>query len=218
MTSPAEGRASAGLPRPCLMLVTDRRLAGGEDALLDAVDAAISGGVNAVQLREKDLAQEELIALAKRLREVTRNRALLFINGALKVAEEVEADGVHLPEAAPGVDTPRMVGRSVHSVDAALRAEKEGVQYLVAGPVFETRSHEGSPAGVELVRKICEAVDPPVLGIGGVDYQRAATVVRAGAAGVAVISAILASPDPRDAAARLSRALALATPEAGAAR
>lgn len=217
MTS--EGEADARLPRPSLMLVTDRRLAGAEDALVRAVDEAVTGGVDVVQLREKDLDHDRLQALAERLRDVTRGRALLIVNSATDVATDVGADGVHLPEDAPGVDTGLIVGRSVHSVEAAERAAQEGVDYVIAGPLFETRSHEGAPAaGVELVRNICEAVAVPVLGIGGVDYQRAAAVMRAGAAGVAVISAILASPDPRDAAACLSDAVAEAYRGAGAAR
>jgi thiamine biosynthesis protein ThiS len=203
-----EGTAGVGLPRPCLMLVTDRQLAGGEEALVRAVDEAIRGGVNVVQLREKELDDDHLRTLGRRLRGVTLGRALLLVNGAAEVAIEVGADGVHLPEDAPGVDIPLILGRSVHSVEAAVRAEGEGVDYLVAGPVFETRSHEGAPAaGVELIRKICEAVRLPVLGIGGVDYQRAAEVTRAGAVGVAVISAILSVSAPREAARGLKESL-----------
>lgn len=207
------------LPRPCLMLVTDRHLAGSKDELVRAVDEAVTGGVNAVQLREKDLDHYALRILGQRARDVTRGRALLFVNSAADVATEVGADGVHLPEDVAGVATPLIVGRSVHSLEAAVRAERDGVDYLVAGPVFETRSHEGAPGvGVELVRKICEAVRLPVLGIGGVDYLRAADVMRAGAVGVAVISAILAAPSPRDAAVRLKGALTEAYRGAGAAR
>jgi len=217
--SPREGAAGVRLPRPCLMLVTDRRLAGGDEALLHAVDEAVTGGVNAVQLREKDLDHDRLLVLARRLLDVMRGRALLFVNSAADVALEVGADGVHLPEDAPGVEAPLIVGRSVHSAEAAKRADGEGVDYLLAGPVFETHSHEGARAsGVELVRRICEAVGLPVLGIGGLDYQRAATVMGAGASGVAVISAILASKEPRNAAVRLSEALAGAYRGAGAAR
>src|SRR3990170_4672945 len=90
------------LPVPTLMLVTDRTLAGGEDALVDAVAAAVAGGVDAVQLRGKDLPPDRLLALAHRLRDVTaRTGALLIVNGPLEVALTANADGVHLPEAAP---------------------------------------------------------------------------------------------------------------------
>lgn len=193
------------------MLVTDRALAGGTDALVRVVSEAVQGGANAVQLREKDLAERELAALGRRLREATRERALLLVNGSLDVALECEADGVHLPEAAEAVETPLLVGRSVHSVEAARRAVAEGARYLVAGPVYETRSHPGrAGAGVELIRRISEAVDVPVVAIGGIDYQRVEGVVKAGACGVAVISALVGAAAPREAASQLMDALVAA--------
>src|SRR2546426_10662868 len=113
--------ATPRLQIPTLMLVTDRHLAGGEDPLLRAVDDAINGGVNAVQLREKDLPPNELLALACRLREVTAGRALLIVNGPQDLALEAGADGVHLPEGAEPPRPPRTFtwGRSVHSAEAA---------------------------------------------------------------------------------------------------
>lgn len=194
------------------MLVTDRRMAGGEDALLDAVAEAVEGGVNAVQLREKDLPEAELLPLARRLREVTARRALLLVNGPLEVALEAEADGVHLPEHAPaqggGPDPHVIVGRSVHSVDAAGRAEREGAGYLVVGPVFETASHpEAQAGGLEIIRKVVSATRVPVLGIGGITSKNAADVMRAGASGVAVISAILGAEFPGVAASELRDAV-----------
>ena len=214
------------LSLPCLMVVTDRVLCGGADGLAAAVEAAVSGGADAVQLREKDpdgrsLPASELSTLARRLREVTRG-ALLVVNGPLEVAVAVEADGVHLPEDAPMPPRPRrgfLVGRSVHSAEAACRAEAAGADYLVAGPIFETRSHPGvEPAGLALVEEIARAVRVPVLAIGGVTAGRVEEVVRAGASGVAVISAVLAQPDPRAAAEALRRALDAAWSDARAAR
>lgn len=194
------------------MLVTDRCMAGGEDALVDAVAEAVEGGVNAVQLREKDLPKAELLSLSRRLREVTAGRALLLVNGPLDVALEARADGVHLPEHAPaqgGSPEPRViVGRSVHSVDAAVRAEEEGAGYLVVGPVFETASHpEAQAGGLEIIRKVVSATRVPVLGIGGITSKNAADVMRAGASGVAVISAILGADFPGVAARELRDAV-----------
>jgi thiamine-phosphate diphosphorylase len=193
------------------MLVTDRRLAGGEDALLRAVAEAIDGGVNVVQLREKDLPPAALLPLACRLREVTRGRALLLVNGPVDVALDSEADGVHLPEDAPAISRPSpgfLVGRSVHSVDAARRAVAEGVDYLVAGPVYATLSHpDGPAAGVELISRIAGEIPVPVIAIGGITVECAPEVILAGAAGVAAISAILDAPDYGDAAQALREVL-----------
>ncbi len=201
------------------MLVTDRSLCPD---IVGAVEAALAGGLDAVQLREKDLPAAELLPLARRLREVTGGRALLLVNGPLEVALATGADGVHLPEDAPMIDRPAkpfLVGRSVHSVEAALRAQAEGVDYLIAGPVYQTRSHPSAPAaGVRLIESVAGAAALPVLAIGGVTAERVEEVVRAGASGVAVISAILPAPSPGDAARRLRAALDAAWTAAEVAR
>jgi thiamine-phosphate pyrophosphorylase len=193
------------------MLITDRRLAGGEEALLAAVEAAIDGGVNAVQVREKNLPPAELLHLAQRLREAMAGRAALIVNGALEVALAAGADGVHLAEAAAMVERPArpfLVGRSVHSREAAEKGWEECSDYLIAGPVFATPSHAGrEPAGRVLIEECSWAVALPVLAVGGIDARRVAEVVRVGASGVAVISAVLGSNAPRAAARRLSEAL-----------
>jgi thiamine-phosphate pyrophosphorylase len=193
------------------MLVTDRRLADGDDSLVDAVAEAVEGGVTAVQLREKDLPPEDLLPLARRLRAVTQDRAALIVNGSLEVALAAEADGVHLSEAAPAIERPArplLLGRSVHSREAAQRAWAECSDYLIAGPVFETMSHpDASPAGTRLIEDITGAVAVPVLAIGGITPERIEDVVRAGASGIAVISAILGTESPAAAARDLRESL-----------
>ncbi len=207
------------LPTPTLMLVTDRRLAGGEDALVRAAEEAVGGGVNVVQLREKDLLPTQLLPLARRLREVTAGRALLLVNGPLEIALEAGADGVHLPSDSPvpvaqgpSPESGRiLVGRSVHSLEAARRASDEGVDYVVAGPVYGTPSHPGANSmGRGFIREIASAVRMPVIAIGGITAERVDPVVRAGASGVAVISAVLGTPSPREAARDLRQALGAA--------
>ena len=199
------------LTPPFLMLITDRRLARGADALVHAVNEAVEGGVTAVQLREKDLRPRELLPLAQRLRVVTRGRAGLIVNGSLEVALAAEADGVHLPEDGPMVERPPrpfLIGRSVHSLAAATVAWAECSDYLVAGPIFESASHpNAAPAGLKLIESVAGAVAIPVLAVGGITAERVSDVLRAGVAGVAVISAILSAQAPRKAAQRLGDAL-----------
>jgi len=205
----------SALPLPILMLVTDRALAGSSTALVAAVDAALAGGVNAVQVREKELRDHELLPLARDLRAITAGRALLLINGPPALALAVSADGVHLPEDGLPVAAVRratrgrlLVGRSVHSVEAARAAEAEGADYLILGTIFPSRSHPGgATGGPALAGAVAHAVRVPVIGIGGIDTSNLGTVITAGAAGVAVISAILGQPDPRAAAAMLRAAL-----------
>lgn len=204
-----------GLPEPCLMLVTDRSLTGGVDGLARAVAAAVAGGVNAIQVREKDLSSEALLDLCRTLFEVAQGRAVMLVNDRPAVALAAGAFGVHLGEQALPVRAARravrdrlLVGRSVHGVDAAVQAARDGADYLVLGTIFASRSHPGGETGgVERLREVTAVVDLPVVAIGGITVDRVPAVVDAGAAGVAVISAILGEADPRAAAARLRDAL-----------
>ncbi len=209
------------LDLPCLCLVTDRRRApaGG---LADMVDAAVSGGAGMVQLREKDMPAGDLLALARRLRQTTRGRALLIVNDRVDVAILCGADGVQLGENALDVASCRalagadmLIGRSVHSVEGAARAVCEGADFLTLGTIFDTPSHPGAETGgTELVRSVADMVDAPIIAIGGIDASNIGKAIEAGADGAAVISAIAASREPAGAARRLADGMR----RAGAAR
>ena len=201
-------------PTPCLMLITDRsRLRGRR--LEEVASLAVDGGADVVQLREKDLSGGEVYRLAITLRAILRGRALLLVNDRADVALAAGADGVHLPEhSLPGkavrelVGDGCIVGCSVHSVVAALRAEEEGADFVQVGTVYETASKPGAtPAGVALVRAVAEAVRVPLVAVGGIDAANVGDAVGAGADGVAVIGAIMDADDPKWAAGRLRRAL-----------
>ncbi len=201
-------------PNPCLMLISDRTRLRGR-TLEEVASQAVDGGVHVVQLREKDLSSRELYELAITLHAVLRGRALLLVNDRVDVALAAGADGVHLPERSlPGravreiAGDACIVGRSVHSVEAAVQAERDGADFVEVGAVYETASKPGmAPAGVELVRAVAEAVRLPVIAVGGVSAGNVGDVVRAGADGVAVIGAIMDADDPKHAAERLRRAL-----------
>ena len=202
------------LPSPIVALVTSRALAGGEDALVEAVAQAVANGVNLVQMREKDLPDAAQLALARRLRDATDGKALLFVNDSLSVAEACGADGVHLGERSRSVAAvraaaarPILVGRSAHDADGARAAAEQGASLIVAGAVNPSPTHpDQAPAGVGLV-SACAAVGVPVVAIGGVTADNAGEAMRAGAAGVAVISAVLGAPRPGEAAAELAAAV-----------
>ena len=173
-----------------------------------------------VQLREKDMPPFELLRLARRLRRITEGRALLIVNDRVDVAMLADADGVQLGETALDVADVRslvgpdmLIGRSVHSEVGAVDAECQSADYLVLGTVFESASHpDGRVGGLDLVRKVTQAVGIPVLGIGGITAGNAPGVMDSGASGVAVITAVSMAEDPRTAAADLLEAIGAKTP------
>jgi thiamine-phosphate pyrophosphorylase len=190
-----------------LYLITDR--AGSRLPLAEAVNQALDAGLEAVQLREKDLGVREMLELANTMRAATRKRgARLLVNDRADVAMAVGADGVQrtgesLPVAAlrRAVGERLLIGASVHSLAEATDAAAAGADFLVFGPVYDTPSKRpyGPPQGLQALARVAGAVDRPVLAVGGITPARIAEVLRAGASGVAVISAILAADRPADA-------------------
>ena len=201
------------LPKPCLCLVTDRSATAGD--LVERVAQAVEGGVDLVQLREKDLPGGQLLRLAESLLKAIGGSAKLIVNERADVALAAGAQGVQLGEEGLPVSAARMtlgsgalVGRSVHSLEAAVQAEAEGADFLVVGTMFASRSHPGeAPAGPGLMRRISGSCRLPLIGIGGITPESAAEVIEAGASGVAVISNILAAPDPKAAAVKLKESI-----------
>jgi len=191
-----------------LYLVTDRS-ALPATSLQDAVESCLAAGLKAVQLREKDMAVRDLLGLAHTLRDSTRRHgARLLINDRADVALAVGADGVQragtsLPVSALRAISPLgfLIGASVHAVDEARAAESDGADFLLFGPVYATPSKRqyGPPQGLVALERVSSAVNTPVFGVGGVTPERVGEVTRAGAAGVAVIGAILGSERPADA-------------------
>jgi thiamine-phosphate pyrophosphorylase len=194
-----------------LHLVTEPRV-----DLVDAVEQALAGGVNWVQLRDKSGSAAAMWAQARTLLELTRAaNASLSINDRLDVALALKADGVHLAgqslPVAPTVElaTGRLlVGRSVHGLEEAVQAARDGADYLTFGHVFPSTSKPGlPPRGLAQLAEVVDAVDVPVLAIGGITLGNLDTVLGTGCAGIAVISAILSASEPRNAARALRQAL-----------
>lgn len=196
-------------------LVTQQSLSAGRTTPT-VVEAALSGGVDVVQLREKDRSARERYRLGRTLRELTADTgASLIVNDRIDLAAAVDADGVHLGQSDLPVDVARdqlgedaLVGCSTSTVREAETAEAAGADYLGVGAVYGTSSKDVDDAkdgiGPDRIRAICDAVSIPVFGIGGIDASNAAPVVAAGATGVAVISAITAADDPEAAARELT--------------
>jgi thiamine-phosphate diphosphorylase len=199
-----------------LALVTDLDLVADWDVLAKSVGLAARGGVDLVQVRAKSLSSSELANLTALLVGSVVGHARIVVNGDPEAAVSAGADGVHLPENGISVVEARrvvgsgaLVGRSVHSPDAAIAAEAEGADYLFFGTVFPSESHPGgATSGLDGVKEAATSVSIPVIAIGGITSQNCRSVTGAGASGVAVISAIIGAYDSYRAARELKRALA----------
>lgn len=200
-----------------LYLITDRQQTGGRP-LLDVLDAALSGGVRAVQLREKDLPPAELYELAWEVRGLTaRYNASLFINDRVDLALAVGADGVQLGVSSIPVTAARriapelLIGYSSHGVAEGVATLAKGADFVTFGPVFDTPSKRkyGEPVGLAELARICSRpVGDQVFALGGVKQENLPLIREVGCYRVALISGILAAPDPAAAAEAFRRGLA----------
>jgi len=212
------------IPDPPLLVVTDRSQA--RQPLDEIVTAALKAGCRWMSLREKDLADVDLILLARGLLPLTRSAdAFLLLHGEASLAKLAGVDGVHLPA---GADTAiarallgpeKLIGVSIHTVVEAEAVDERSADYALAGPAFETSSKPGY--GPEIGRKglaeIARAARVPVLAIGGIHATRVGELVAAGAAGVAVMGGVMRAADPAQEVggliASLRGALAITAPD-----
>jgi thiamine-phosphate pyrophosphorylase len=198
-----------------LYLVADADFAAGRD-LAGIVEAAVRGGVTLVQLRAKSLSGREFVELGRRIAGRLATMGIpLIVNDRLDIALACGASGAHvgqedMPVAmarrilGPG----RTIGLSVNTPEEAVRAERDGADYVGAGPTYATSTKETAldVLGPEGVGRIKRAVRIPVVAIGGIAAENASAVAASGADGIAVVSAILGAPDARRAAEELKRA------------
>ena len=194
-----------------LYAVTDRRWLGNM-TLAETVAAAIRGGAGCIQLREKALDPADLLNEAKQILAVCRKYHVpLILNDDPEIALKCGADGVHVgqkdmnPRILRSMLGPeKIVGVSAATVAEAEQAVRDGADYLGSGAVFATGTKENTrPVDAALLRQICDAVPVPVVAIGGITAENAVQLKGTGIAGIAVVSAIFAQPDPEQAAAEL---------------
>jgi len=198
-----------------IYLVTDRGMLK-DISLYKSVEKAIKGGVTLLQLREKDASSGEFYNVAVELKKLANSyRVPLIINDRLDIALAVDADGLHIGQDDLPLEVARallgpgkILGYSVSNVAEAVYGEKNGADYLGAGPVYHTGSKVVSiePIGAAGLKRIKESVSIPVVGIGGIGMSNIAEVKESGIEGISVISAILASLDIEAAARGLSNA------------
>ena len=198
-----------------LYAVTDRRWLAPGESLTEITERLITSGVSCVQLREKQMRDEELLPEARAMLQVCRRHGVpLIINDRPDIAELAGADGVHVGQSDGTVGEARkilgpeaVIGVTAHNVEEALAAEKAGADYLGCGAVFGTTTKQNTTTlPIEELRRICKAVHIPVVAIGGIDVQNMELLSGTGIAGAAVIHALYGAVFQAEAAAALRRA------------
>ena len=187
-----------------LYAVTDRSWLPEGETLEEQVEKCLKGGATCIQLREKQLSEEEFLEEARRMKAVcAKYHVPLLINDNVEIALAVDADGVHVGQsdmealdvrAKLGPD--KIIGVTAKTVEQALLAEKHGADYLGSGAVFGTSTKEdASKMDHKVLKQICQAVQIPVVAIGGITEENVAELAGNGICGVAVVSAIFAKKD-----------------------
>lgn len=199
-----------------LLLVTDRHQTCGRP-LPELLHQAIVAALPAIQLRERDVPTCELLSLIEEIHALAAPRSVsLILNDRIDLVLALNLDGVHLRSDSLPVSSARrllgpdrLIGISTHSVEEVRRANQDGADYIVFGPIFDTPSKRsfGPPLGVDLLAAVCRESTAPIFAIGGITIDRVHDVCRAGAHGVAVISALLMQEDVGAAVRAFTRAL-----------
>ncbi len=189
-----------------LYLVSDRTLTSGR-SVVQVIDEAGEAGVSAVQFREKDLSPRAQLKLALEIQAVTRRHQMkLFINDRIDLCLALDAEGLHLPAAGLPVSVARKmlgdkkwIGVSCHCLEEVERAEAEGADFAVLGPIYETPSKRrfGPPLGIDYFHRVRQASAIPLYAIGGIHRGRLQEIFGAGADGVAILSEIISADHVR---------------------
>ena len=198
-----------------LYVIVDLAASGDRD-MADLAAAAIRGGADVIQLRDKAASPGDLLKEALRLLPVTRAAGVpLIINDWAEVARSVGADGVHLGQDDMPIREARrllgpgsLIGKSTHSLEQALAAQAEGADYIGLGPILPTPTKpDARSVGAELISQVTPRIRVPIVCIGGIDAANAQEVLEAGATCLAVVRAVCAAPDPESSSRNLKRIL-----------
>lgn len=186
-----------------LYAITDSRLAK-EQSFYEQIEDALKGGVTLLQLREKNMCEEDLLKEALEVQKICKKyRVPLIINDDVELAKRINADGVHVGQSDLDAGTARtilgpdkIIGVTAKTVEQARAAQRAGADYLGSGAIFGTGTKpDAKPMTMELLREIVNAVDIPVVAIGGIDSSNAYKLAKTGIAGIAVVNGIFGKSD-----------------------
>ncbi|KYK21683.1 thiamine-phosphate diphosphorylase [Thermoplasmatales archaeon SG8-52-2] len=183
-------------------MITDSNLS--KNGIVTDVSNAVDAGCKIVQYREKCKSTKDMIKEAKKLKKICNDKAIFLINDRIDVALAVDADGVHIGQDDMDIKTVRrilgndkIIGLTIHNLEEALEAKKLGLDYIGVAPIFQTDTKKDAlkPCGVEMIKKIREKVELPIVAVGGIDKQNLKDVICAGADSAVSINTVLASND-----------------------
>ena len=183
-------------------LVTDSGLS--KKGTLSDVENAVTAGCKIVQYREKSRSTKDMVLEAAQIKTLCGNEAIFVVNDRVDVALAVDADGVHIGQDDMHISTARnllgpdkIIGLTVHNVEEALKAEQNGADYVGLGPIFDTttKNDAGDGIGLESIRAVKDAVNIPIVAIGGINKQNCESVIAGGSDSLVAISAVVCSDD-----------------------
>jgi thiamine-phosphate pyrophosphorylase len=176
----------------------------------EVVKEAIAGGAEIIQLREKNWSKDRVKEEAIKLLKICKEKNVFFIlNDYVDVALEIGADGVHLGQTDMSISEAReicgnklIIGLSTHSIEQAIKADKEDVDYITIGPIYKTRAKDFT-VGTEIIKEVVSKVEKPVIAIGGINKNNIDEVLKQDIKSVAVISAVVSAENVKEAAKKL---------------
>ena len=183
-------------------MVTDSNLT--KNGIFTDVENALRAGCRIVQYREKNKSTREMINEALKLKQLCFGKAIFLINDRIDVSLAVNSDGVHIGQKDMHIEIARkilgrdkIIGLTVHNLEEASNAEKIGIDYISLAPIFETNTKENtqSPVGVEMIKKIRDKINLPIVAVGGIDRENLRDVIHAGADSVVSIKSVLKAND-----------------------
>lgn len=186
-----------------LYLVTDRQWLNGRK-LTDDLEKAILGGVTIIQLREKNLSDEEFIKVANEVKKLCQKYDIpLIINDNLNVALAIDSDGIHIGQddipasiVRKKIGPDKILGVSAHNLKEALLARHDGADYIGVGAIFPTETkNDATIVTLDKLQKICDRIDIPVVAIGGINIDNISKLKNINIAGIAVVSEIMKAND-----------------------
>ncbi|MCM8820645.1 MAG: thiamine phosphate synthase [Candidatus Omnitrophica bacterium] len=180
--------------------ITDSTLT--KSSVIDDIEAAVKAGVKVVQYREKNKSPKEMVKETLEIKKIFKDKCLFLINDRVDIAMTIDADGVHLGQddipcgcARKILGKDKIIGITVHNIEEALTAERDGADYLGISPIFTTKTKKDAmpPLGVDIIREIKKAVNIPIVAVGGINLENLTSVLEAGADGVSAVSVVVSS-------------------------